>query len=368
MTTKNPQPSTELETAFFQLRETAPNLKNKKSKENHLFARPAQRLFSYFDNERLTLKDAFCFFMLGFVSLLLITNIHTDLSAKKQANLLGVRTEMAVSPPQIKVINPIPLELRNPISLVHIASNDCQAIENQEEIPAKKNTDIVKKENKKQDVIAVAPQKVVEPKKAIQKPNRKIQKPRKKSNLLVQAKPAPIKKAEKRKTPPPIKKKRYVSNKKNTKVVSTWQQTQNKAIQEGKSSFILFGASYCMPCKMMKDVLQKHQNVKSYLDDNYRYEYVDIQSGVGALMRLEYNVESLPTMLVFDKNGQQVARYEEALSSQRLLSVLESYQSYPSSIVDIPASKKKQGKEKRQVELQNIIADVQQTYMLGKEK
>ena len=84
-------------------------------------------------------------------------------------------------------------------------------------------------------------------------------------------------------------------------------------------------------------------------------------------MRLEYNIQSLPTMLVFDKNGVQVARFEEALSSQRLLSALQNHQSYPATVASAPVSNKKPGKQ-RKIELQNIIADVQQTYVLGKEK
>lgn len=154
----------------------------------------------------------------------------------------------------------------------------------------------------------------------------------------------------------------------------TWNSVRQKAIKEQKSSFILFGASYCLPCRMMQDVMRTHQNVKGFIDENYLYHYVDIQSPEGKWLQLEHNITMLPTMIFFDSQGNKTARYDQAFSSKDLLNVLQTHQNKTSILAQtkdttptFPHSKS----EKREKTIHAIIADIQTEFLqenIGREK
>lgn len=259
-------------------------------------------LFAFQFDERFTKIDACCTFLLGAVIVILLSNIHSHFKPRVEASLLHAFPLKEITSIQnykpLKVINPIPDEPKVRLERLPMSKSLVTNMDEPNRLAV--NTRIYKKTLfTKTDLERTNTVTLRQPK------AQKAVKP-----IIKNTPEQPV-------TMP------------TTPAVATWAQTKQKAMAEGKPSFILFGASYCMPCKMMRDVMTKHHNVEAYIGQHYLYKYIDIQSLEGRWTTSKYNIQTLPTLVIFDKNGYQVAKYEEALSSNALLDVLQTYDDRP---------------------------------------
>jgi cell division septation protein DedD len=99
----------------------------------------------------------------------------------------------------------------------------------------------------------------------------------------------------------------------------------NRASTEGKLIFVEFWATYCTPCKMMEEYTFTATSVIERLTDNYVPVKVNIQSFEGFDLKNQYKVTVLPTILILDSKGRQIARYEETMSPSKLNAILDKY-------------------------------------------
>ena len=97
----------------------------------------------------------------------------------------------------------------------------------------------------------------------------------------------------------------------------------NKAAGEGKLIFLEFWANYCTPCKMMEEYTFTAPSVIERMNGSYVPVKVNIQSFDGFDLKNQYKVTVLPTIIVLDSKGRQVARYEESMSATQLSAVLD---------------------------------------------
>jgi len=102
---------------------------------------------------------------------------------------------------------------------------------------------------------------------------------------------------------------------------------------EGKLAFVEFHASWCGPCKWMNQTTFKHPEVVGELNENYVAIKVDIDDFDGFAWKKQYNVETLPTMLIFNSRGQLVDRIEETLSPSKMVEILKMHNSEPNKEV-----------------------------------
>lgn len=100
---------------------------------------------------------------------------------------------------------------------------------------------------------------------------------------------------------------------------------RKKAGQEGKLLFIGFHAAWCSPCKWMDQTTFRDESVAKILNDNFVSLKVDIDEIAGYELKNAYDVKYLPTMLIFNSQGQLLDRVEETLSPRKLLSLLEKH-------------------------------------------
>lgn len=100
---------------------------------------------------------------------------------------------------------------------------------------------------------------------------------------------------------------------------------RKKAGEEGKLLFLDFHASWCTPCKWMDQTTFKDENVAKVLNDNFISLKVDIDNAAGYELKNAYDVKYLPTMLIFNSQGQLLDRVEETLSPRKLLALLDKY-------------------------------------------
>ncbi len=99
----------------------------------------------------------------------------------------------------------------------------------------------------------------------------------------------------------------------------------NRASGEGKLIFLEFWANYCTPCKVMEEYTYTNPSVIERMNDNYIPVKINIQSFDGFDLKNQYKVTVLPTIIVLDSKGRQVARYEESMSASQLTAVLDKH-------------------------------------------
>jgi len=107
--------------------------------------------------------------------------------------------------------------------------------------------------------------------------------------------------------------------------VDCLENTKKQALAENKLFFIKFGAKWCLPCKVMEQTTFKDETLKAYIADHYIPLNVDVDDFDGYNLKQLYQVNTLPSFLIFSADGTLLARFEESLSANALLNHLEVY-------------------------------------------
>ncbi len=96
-----------------------------------------------------------------------------------------------------------------------------------------------------------------------------------------------------------------------------------KAATEGKLYFLKFTADWCRPCQWMDEHTFTDQRVQTYINANYVPVKINVDDFDGMVIKQKYEVEYLPTLIIFNSKGKEVARFSESLGPSRLLTILE---------------------------------------------
>jgi thioredoxin-like negative regulator of GroEL len=102
-----------------------------------------------------------------------------------------------------------------------------------------------------------------------------------------------------------------------------FSEAKEKAIREGKMQFVKFSAKWCLPCKHMEQTTFKDPDVQELLNQHFASAKVDIDNFDGFSLKQEYDVRFLPTIIVLDDQGQEIARFEESMGPTELRYRLE---------------------------------------------
>lgn len=100
---------------------------------------------------------------------------------------------------------------------------------------------------------------------------------------------------------------------------------KTRAIKEGKLYMAFFYTDWCLPCKWMDDNTFKDKEVVEFLKSNYLSVKINIDDFDGHAQRTQFNVEFLPTVIVFDQGGGILGKYEESLSPKRFLELIQGH-------------------------------------------
>ena len=112
---------------------------------------------------------------------------------------------------------------------------------------------------------------------------------------------------------------------------------KENAATEGKLYFVNFTAAWCAPCQLMKEYTFTDPGVSYYARKSYLASQVNWDSFDGFDYRQQYNIRSLPAILVFNSKGKMVGKYEESLSATKMLEVLKKHDE-PNNRVKIATS------------------------------
>jgi len=102
----------------------------------------------------------------------------------------------------------------------------------------------------------------------------------------------------------------------------SFDAAKTKAVGEDKYLFVDFYADWCTPCKWMEETTFSNHDIVEVLGENFVSYKVDIDDPEGYKIKNRFEIKMLPTLLIFDQNGDLVERIEETLDAKKLLSVL----------------------------------------------
>lgn len=108
---------------------------------------------------------------------------------------------------------------------------------------------------------------------------------------------------------------------------SNLEQAKQRASAEGKMVFVDFYAKWCTPCKWMDQTTFKDKNVVNVLNENFISVKMNIDDAEGFEMKNKYEVQYLPTILIFNSNGAVIERIEETMTSANLIQLLHRHNS-----------------------------------------
>jgi len=95
------------------------------------------------------------------------------------------------------------------------------------------------------------------------------------------------------------------------------------AANEGKLYFAKFSASWCAPCRLLEETTFADPTVVNYVSKNYIPVKVDIDNFDGIALKQRYNVQTIPTIIVFNSKGELLEKYDESLPTSKMLALLK---------------------------------------------
>lgn len=99
----------------------------------------------------------------------------------------------------------------------------------------------------------------------------------------------------------------------------SWAEAREKSVKEHKLIFIDCYTSWCAPCRWMEKNVFIQPAVAKYYNENFINLKVDMEKGEGVEMRKKYNVQSFPTYLFVNDQGEIVHRTASRMSAEEFL-------------------------------------------------
>lgn len=98
---------------------------------------------------------------------------------------------------------------------------------------------------------------------------------------------------------------------------------RRKATREQKYIFVDLYATWCVPCQMLDRKVFSKRSVGDFMNPRFVSLRFDIDREPGRTLARDYEVRSIPTMLIFDSRGNLLARTSGGRSASEFLEDME---------------------------------------------
>ncbi len=141
-----------------------------------------------------------------------------------------------------------------------------------------------------------------------------------------------------------------------------FDSAQSKAAAEGKLFFVDFYADWCTPCIWMDKTTFRDRLVVNAINKDFVALKVDIESEEGYKLKNRFDVTILPTILIFNSQGQLVERIEKTVSADGMKSLLKFHNNPRNKIVRTHKVNTRPGTTVKEKEIQQSDTEISDMY------
>lgn len=102
-------------------------------------------------------------------------------------------------------------------------------------------------------------------------------------------------------------------------------EVRKLAGRQGRLYLAVFTADWCMPCHWMDEYTFQDAQLAEYANRHYLAVKVDIDQSIGQAPQARFSVTRLPTLIIFNTQGQIVAKAETSVAADDLLELLKEH-------------------------------------------
>ena len=97
------------------------------------------------------------------------------------------------------------------------------------------------------------------------------------------------------------------------------EEAKQKAKAEKKIIFIDVFATWCGPCKQLKQSTFKDEKVKKFFDEHFINLAIDAEKPEGEILLQNFPIQGYPTLLFINENGELVKQHLGFIDAEELL-------------------------------------------------
>jgi thioredoxin 1 len=89
-------------------------------------------------------------------------------------------------------------------------------------------------------------------------------------------------------------------------IEGSWSEALRQAKLQNKCIFVDAYATWCMPCTVLKSITFQNKKAAEFYNGNFINLAMDMERGEGPALSDVWGIQSYPTMIIFDQDGNVV--------------------------------------------------------------
>jgi thioredoxin 1 len=89
-------------------------------------------------------------------------------------------------------------------------------------------------------------------------------------------------------------------------IEDAWNEALKQAAIQNKYIFVDAYATWCGPCKMLKQTTFKNSKAADFYNKNFINVAIDMEKGQGPALAAQWHMQAYPTLIIFNSKGEPV--------------------------------------------------------------